>query len=76
MEDGKIFMHVENDGWDCIRHGVQAREWEVSLGEMAACYPSDLQALIKNEKDRFEKRAKEAGLPLSVTTKSHEVSWR
>jgi hypothetical protein len=53
VRDSKIILHTENDGWAFRRHGPEAREREISLGELAACYPSILEALIKTEKARY-----------------------
>jgi hypothetical protein len=47
---GKIYLHEENDGWTFVRHGAEASEREISLGELALCYPSAFEAVIKSEK--------------------------
>ena len=40
LKDGKLFMHVENDGARHLRRGPEASDWEVSLDdEHLRAYP-------------------------------------
>jgi hypothetical protein len=56
VRDGKLYLHVENDGWAFLRHGPEASEQEVTLDELAARHPWSgvarwlLDALIEQER--------------------------
>jgi hypothetical protein len=34
LRNGKLFLHVENDGPRALRHGIEACEYEVTLGQL------------------------------------------
>jgi hypothetical protein len=37
-DDGVLMMHQENDGWRCMRRGLEARDRKISLEELKATY--------------------------------------
>jgi hypothetical protein len=50
IDDGKIILHQENDGAGFLRHGAEATQRVISLGELACRYPSVSESLIKSKK--------------------------
>lgn len=69
LKDGKIYLHVENDGADFLAWGAQASDTEISIGKLASTYPTVFERFIAEQKaaHRQEVLAKH-GLPPDYDT--------
>ena len=47
VEQGKIFLRTENDGWDFMRHGKQEAEEEITLETVQSDFPGSYDRVIR-----------------------------
>jgi hypothetical protein len=59
IRDGRIFEHFENDGHYAMRHGIEARDTEITMeqvAELESRYGKNLVAKVKAALDADERR--------------------
>ena len=52
-EDGKLYLHTENDGIVYLRKGAQAVDREISIGELSSNYPTVFKRFVEEEEKAY-----------------------